>query len=488
MTDDADPAGSVGRAADASRSVTAPEAVERTWTASYPAGVPASYDYPQVPLTRLLDDAAADFPEVEAVDFLGHRLTYRQLLDRVDRFAAALRDLGVRKGDRVGVVLPNCPQHVIAVFAVLRLGAIVVENDPSSTEAELGDQLNDAACRLVICLDPLYPKLASLKGRLPTVEHLIGTGLQDYLPFPKNVVFPVKGRRDGSYYRIPDSEGVLRFTDLIRRTAPAVPEARIDPDRDVAMMLYTRGTTAVAKGVMLTHRNLVTNAFQGRLWMPDVQAGREKILCVMPLSHSYGITACLTLGMLSAATLILVPRSDPSLVLKLIDRRKPTLFPGTPTTYVAISRAKSVRRYDLSSIRACLSGTASLPAQAATRFEELTGGRLRESYGLTEASGLTHANPVYGKAKQGRIGLPVTDTVCMLVDTDDPTRQAAPGRPGQLAIAGPQVMKGYWNRPQETARVLRGGWLLTGDIAQVDDDGYFAIIDRNKDIMKKATQ
>lgn len=455
-----------------------PGAVERTWVASYPAGVPATYEYPHVPLTRLFDDAAADFPEVEALEFFGHTLSYRRLLDQIDRLAGALRDLGVSKGDRVGVVLPNCPQHVIAIFAVLRLGAIVVENDPLYTEAQLEHQLNDAGCKVVICLDPVYPKLAALKGRLPTVEHIIGTGVQEYLPFPKNAVFPLKGRRDGTYYKIPAGEGVLRLTELIRRTAPAVSQAAVGPTDDVAMLLYTGGATGTSKGVMLTHHNLVANAFQARLWMPDMQAGREKILSVMPFSRSFGVTTCLMLGVLSAATLVLMPRFDASVVLKAIGKQKPTLFPGVPSMYAAVSQAPNVGRHDLSSIRACLSGAAPLPAKVARAFEDLTGGKLREAYGLTEASPITHANPVYGKAKKGRIGLPLTDTVCTLVDISDPTEPASPGEPGELAIAGPQVMKGYWNQPEETAAVLRGGWLLTGDIAEVDDEGYFAIVDR----------
>jgi long-chain acyl-CoA synthetase len=460
-----------------------PTTVERTWLASYPPGVPETYEYPLVPLTRLLDDAAQDFPETTALDFLGARLTYRQLLDQVDRFASALRGLGVGRGDRVGIILPNCPQHVVAIFAALRIGAVVAENNPLYTAAELEHQLNDAGCKVVICLDPVYAKLVTLKGRLPTVEHIIATGIQDALPFPKSVLFPLKGRRDGTYAKIDESEGVLRMSDLIARTAPTAAQEVLEPATDLAMLVYTGGTTGVSKGVMLTHENLVTNAFQARLWLPDIQAGRENILCVMPFFHSYGLTTCLTLGVLSAATLTLLPRFDRDMVLKTIDKQKPTLFPGVPTIYVALNSAPDVRKYDLSSVRACLSGAAALPVEVARTFEELTGGKLREGYGLTETSPLTHANPIYGRAKKGSIGLPVTDTVCALRDVDDPSKPAAPGEPGELAIFGPQVMKGYWNRPEETARVLHDGWLLTGDIATVDDEGYFAIVDRKKDLI-----
>jgi long-chain acyl-CoA synthetase len=460
-----------------------PASVPRPWLDAYPPGVPASYAYPLVPLTRLLDDAAKDFPETEAIHFLGYRLTYRQLLDKVDRFAAALSELGVRKGDRVGLILPNCPQHVVALFAALRIGAVVAENNPLYTEAELEHQINDAGCKVLVCLDPIYAKLARLKGRLRTVEHIIATGIQDALPFPKNLLFPVKGKRDGTYAKIPEGEGVLRMTDLVNRTAPTATQVPVEPASDLAMLLYTGGTTGVSKGVMLTHYNLVANAFQGRLWLPDVQAGRENVLCVLPFFHSYGLTTCLTVGMLSAATLTLLPRFDVDTVLKTIDDRKPTLFPGVPTIYVALNNAPDVKKYDLSSIRACLSGAAPLPVEVARTFEELTGGKLREGYGLTETSPITHANPIYGRAKKGKIGLPVTDTVCVLMDLDDPTKPAEEGQPGELAIHGPQVMAGYWNRPEETAEVLRDGWLLTGDIATIDEEGYVAIVDRKKDMI-----
>ncbi|CAN5782867.1 long-chain fatty acid--CoA ligase [soil metagenome] len=453
-------------------------AAARPWLASYPPGVPATYDYPDVPLTRFLDDAAADFPAAIAVDFLGYTLTYKALLDRVDRFATAVGDLGVTKGDRVGLILPNCPQHVIAAWAVLRLGAIVTENNPLHTADELAHQLNDAGCRVVVCLDPIYQRLAELKGRLPRVEHIIVTGIQDALPFPKNILFPLKGRRDGTYCDIADSEGVLRMRDLIATTPPTVAHEVIDPGVDVALLAYTGGATGPGKGVMLSHRNLVANAFQARLWIPDIQAGRENLLCVVPFSHPYGLTTCLAMGTLAAATLTLLPRFDRDTVLSTIAKRKPTLFPGVPAFFVALGEAPDLGKRDLSSVRACLSGPAALPAEVVKRLEELTGGKLREGYGMTETAPITHANPIYGKAKRGAIGMPITDTACTLRDVDDPSRPARDGEPGELAVAGPQVMLGYWNRPDETAEALVDGWLLTGAVAEVDDDGYFWIVDR----------
>lgn len=480
------PAKKSARTARARKGLPDPETLDRPWQSAYPPGVPDRYDYPLVALPRLLDDAASDFPHSQAIEFLGGSLTYRELVDQVDRFATALRGLGVGKGDRVGLILPNCPQHIVAIFATLRLGAIVAEHDPGYTAAELEDEINDAGAKVLVCLDPVYQRLAQLKGRLPSVRHIVATGMQDGLPFPRDLLVGLRGRRDGSFHRIDEAEGVLRFNDLVTRTAPAIGPVEIDPAEDVAMLLYTAGGpvtghggggrgTAPAKGAMLTHLNLVANTFQARLWVPDVQAGRESLLCVLPLHRAAGLTLGVFLGVLSAATLTLLPRFDRDAVLKAIEKRKPTLFPGLPTMYAALAGAPNVRKFNLGSIRACLSVEAALPVDVGRRFEELTGAKLREGYGLTEAGPLTHANPVYGKAKEGTIGLPITDTACLLADLTDARKPAAPGAPGELVVSGPQVMRGYWNRPEETGRVLVDGWLRTGDIATMDADGYFTL-------------
>jgi long-chain acyl-CoA synthetase len=437
--------------------------------------VPPSYDYPAVPLTRFLDDAAKDFPETEAIHFLGYSLTYRQLLDKVDRFATALTALGVRKGDRVGLVLPNCPQHVVAVFATLRIGAVVVEHDPLASEAELAHQIGDAGCRVLVCLDPSYEVVARLKGRLTSVKHLIATGLQDALPFPRNVLFPLTGKRDGSYAKIPEGEGVLRMSELINRTAPTAVQAPIEAEADLALLLYTDAGDGPSRGVMLTHANLVANAFQVRLWLPDVQAGRENVLCLVPFSQAQGFTMALGVGLLSAATLTLLHRFEVDDVLSTIEKRKPTLVPATPTAFEALASADDVRKRDLTSVRVCLSTAEPLAAEVARTFEDLTGGKVRQAHGRAEATALTHANPIYGKAKPGSVGLPISDTLCAVLDPDDPSRAVAPGEQGRLAVTGPQVMVGYWNRPEATAAVLRDGWLLTGERARIDDEGYVSL-------------
>jgi long-chain acyl-CoA synthetase len=451
------------------------------WLDAYPPGVPATYEYPLVPFSRFLDDAAQDFPHSPAIHYMGSSLTYRELLDHVDRFATALRNLGVRAGDRVGVALPTCPQHVITIFAALRLGATVAETSPTQGEARLAGQLNDADCKVLVVHDPVYRAIRGQKGRLRGVEHVVATALADSLPFHRRQLFGLRHRNDPDvHYRIPPDEGVLRFSELVERTAPAVVQAEIRPRDDVALLLYTAGSTGSGRAVMVSHFNLVANTFQVRLWMPDVQAGRENLLCAMPLHQAFGVTACLGVGVLSAATLTLLPRFDATTALKTIDNQRPTLFPGVPAVFEAITTAPDAGKHDLSSIRACLSSAAPLPPEVAKRFEELTGGKLRESYGLTEASPVTHANPIYGRAKRGSIGLPVTDTACILVDLADPARQAAPRAPGELAIAGPQVTQGYWRRPDDTAEALRDGWLLTGDVAVIDEEGFCTIVDRKQ--------
>lgn len=463
-----------------------PRSAPRPWLRSYPLGVPETYAYPLVPLTRFLDDAAQDFPDATAVEFGGLELSYQQLLDQVDRLAAAFQSLGLTRG-RIALMLPNCPQHLIVMFAALRIGATIVEIDPLQDTEDLARQLGETAAQAVVFLDPYFSKLDQLRGRLPNLERLIATGVQDYLPFPRNLLFQLTGWKDGSYVRIPLSEGVFRLSDLVKRSVPVFIQVEIDPTHDLAAILFTRGGDE-RKPVCLTHINLVANAFQGRLWIPDVQAGRERILCTVPFCDAFGFTMCVAVGVLSAATFVVVPNTDPQTVLQAITDQQPTLFPAYPSLYQELVHGAGLRRYDLSSLRACLSGGGPLAATVAAQFEQLTGGKLRASYGLTEASPLTHANPMYGQARPGSIGLPVTDTICAIVDRSDPARVIGPGQEGELVVCGPQVMKGYVDRPQETAAVLRDGWLLTGDIAEMDEDGYVHLIDRKHDAIKSGEQ
>lgn len=481
-----------------------PGYADRPWLASYPPGVPADVDFPRVPLTRLLDDAAAAFPTTTAIAFLGSRLSYRALRDSVDAFAAALAGLGVHKGDRVAVVLPNCPQNVITFYAALRLGAVVVEHNALSTEAELAAQLVDCAAKVVVCLDRAYERVAAGRPRT-ALEHVVVASVADYLPAAQRLTLGLplpaaRQRRRELTGPVPRDAPVHRFRALLRSGKAAgrgsgrgsergpgrgpARQAPIDPQTDLAALQYTGGTTGVSKGAMLTHANLVANAYQNRLWLPDVTPGREVVLTVLPLFHAYGLTVCMNTGILLAATLVLLPRFDIDLVLAAVDEFRPTLFPGVPPIYQAIVDSPKIRQHDLSSIRVCISGAMRLPTGTQQRFERASGGRLVEGYGLTEASPSTHANPITGPGRPGTIGLPLPGTFCRVLDQEDPTREVPTGEPGELAIRGPQVFVGYWNKPEETARtLLPTGEVLTGDVAVMDPDGFFRIVDRKKELI-----
>ena len=461
---------------------------DRPWLASYPPEVPTDYDFPEVPLTRLLDDAAASFPTTTALAFLGSRISYRDLKDSVDRFATALSGLGVRKGDRVAIVLPNCPQNVIAFFAALRLGAVVVQHNPLYTEKEMAHQLADSGAKVVVCLDKIYDTVAKVRARTE-VQHVVVASLTEYLPPAKQLLLKlpvgsVKKKRSEISAPIPAGANVKRFLPLLKAAKSPARQAPIDARTDLALLQYTGGTTGLSKGAMLTHFNLVANAYQNRLWFPDVQAGKEVTLAVLPLFHAYGLTVCMNNSMLLAGTLVLLPRFDLDLVFEAIDEFKPTLFPGVPPIYKAMTDSPKVKQHDLKSIKACISGAMKLPIETQEQFERISGGRLVEGYGMTETSPSTHANPIFGKRKTGTIGLPLPGTECRIVDQSDPTRDLPVGAPGELAIRGPQVFQGYWNKPEDTAATLtQDGWILTGDVAVMDDDGYFTIVDRKKELI-----
>jgi len=454
--------------------------MEKPWLRFYEEKVPFSIDYPPVPMTYLFDEAVRKGSDTPALIFFGNRITYGQLNRWVERFAGALHHLGIKKGDRVAIILPNLPQYPIAHFALMRLGAIIVPTNPMYVERELAYQLRDSGAVAAIVLDLIYHRLKAAWPRTQ-VKQVIVTGVKEYLPPLLKLLYPLKEMKEGIRPKVEREEGVHLFSELMRRDYGAPPEVKLTPD-DTALFLYTGGTTGISKGAILTHRNIVANVFQTKSWMSDIQDGKEMILSVLPFFHSYGMTACLHLAVLSRSTQILLPRFDTKQVLKAIHRYRVTIFPGVPTMYVAINNYPEVRKYDLSSIRACVSGGASLPGEVQRRFEEMTGGKLVEGYGLSEASPVTHVNPLYGRRKEGSIGIPLPDTEARVVDLH--TREPLPpGEAGELAVRGPQVMKGYWNKPEETTRVFHGDWLLTGDIARMDEDGYFYLVDRKKDII-----
>jgi long-chain acyl-CoA synthetase len=457
--------------------------VTTPWLDSYPPGVPEHVTVPKASLARLLDDAARDFPHAPALHFEGRTTSYAQLAEQARRFAGGLEGLGVGRGTRVGLVLPNCPQAVVALFGALRLGATVVQNNPQYTERELGHQLADAGVEVVVCLDLVYERVKALHGQT-AVREVVVTSLLDELPAVRRTLAPYTRRGKAASAAVGKDEPVRRWRELLgaARQGPEQP-ADVDPDRDLALLQYTGGTTGVSKGVMLTHHNLRANVEQVRAWFPDADPGREVMMAVLPFFHVYGLTVCLLLGIRIGAALVLQPRFELDSVLSAVGRFRPTLFPGVPAMYVAINHAVEKGGHDLSSIKACLSGAAPLPMEVAERFERFSGGRLVEGYGLSETSPVVLANPIYGKRKAGTIGMPLPDTLARIADPEDPGRTLPTGEPGELAIAGPQVMQGYWNRPEESAEVLRDGWLLTGDMAVTDDEGYFTIVDRKKDLI-----
>ncbi|CAM3939950.1 long-chain fatty acid--CoA ligase [Cohnella lubricantis] len=453
----------------------------KPWLQQYPAEVPPTYTYPLQNLASFLLDAAANNPQGTAIDFMGFRMTYRQLLASTRRFANALLRQGVRKGERVAIMLPNCPQTIIAHYGALMMGAVVVMTNPMYMPRELEHQLEDSGATTIVVLDQLLERVRKSTERHP-LARIIVTAIRDYLPFPKNVLFDLKMRKDGQRPKIEYGGPVLSFRELLKGASEEPVEAIIDPMNDLALIQYTGGTTGLAKGVMLTHHNLVANAIQCRLWFYKAENNKETFLAALPFFHVFGLTVLLHLGIYSAGTLVLLPRFEIGQVLRTIHGKRPTVFPGAPTMYIAIINHPDVGKYDLSSINICISGAAPLPQNVQERFEALTGGRLIEGYGLTEASPVTHANNIWEKRKNGSIGLPFPDTDARIVHPDT-FEDAEPGEIGELAVRGPQVMKGYWNRPEETARVLQDGWLLTGDLGSIDEEGFTYIIDRRKDLI-----
>jgi long-chain acyl-CoA synthetase len=452
------------------------------WLDNYPPGVPEHVELPKASLAGLLEDAARDFPHAPALHFEGRTTSYAQLASQARRFAGVLAGLGVGRGTRVGLILPNCPQAVVALFGALRLGATVVQNNPLYTERELGHQLADAGVEVVVCLDLVYERVKALRPRT-AIREVIVTSVLDELPGFKRALAPYTRKGKAASAGVGKDEPVRRWRELLASVSAVPEQAEVDADRDLALLQYTGGTTGVSKGVMLSHANLRANVEQVRAWFPDADPSREVMMAVLPFFHVYGLTVCLLLGVRLGAALVLLPRFDLDSVLAAVDKYRPTLFPGVPTMYVAINHAVSKGGHDLSSVKACLSGAAPLPLEVAERFERFSGGRLVEGYGLSESSPVAIANPIYGKRKAGTIGMPIPDTLARIADPADPDRTMPPGEPGELALAGPQVMQGYWNRPDETAQVLRDGWLLTGDMALMDEEGYFSIVDRKKDLI-----
>ncbi len=465
--------------------------MEKPWLAHYEKEVPHHLEYPRIPLYQLLDASASKYPDQVALNLilrylgpikLGATLTYRQLLDQVNRFAAALAALGVRKGDRVALMLPNLPQFVIGFYGALKAGAVVVNTNPTYTPREIEHQFSDAGAETVLLLSGFYSKLKEVQANTQ-VKRVIITDVSDYVPPPFNVLVKSNLKKQGLMVEVPEGNGVYYLRKLLDQHPEAPPQVAVDPD-DVALFQYTGGTTGVPKAAMLTHYNLVANTVQVKHWMPTLEEGKERVMGAIPFFHVYGMTVAMSLGMYMGAELQIIPNPRPiDGVMKAIHKERSTVFPGVPTMYIAIINHPEVSKYDLKSVKACISGAAPLPMDVQIKFGEITGGRLVEGYGLTEAAPVTHCNPIYGQRKAGSIGIPFPDVDAKIMDYEKLVEKPV-GEEGELWLKGPQVMKGYWKRPDETAKTItEDGWLRTGDIAKMDEEGYFYIVDRLKDII-----
>ncbi|MGB4681721.1 MAG: long-chain fatty acid--CoA ligase [Dethiobacteria bacterium] len=456
--------------------------MEKVWYKNYDPGVPHDIELPPKTLPRFLEEAAQQYPRNIAVQFMSGRLTFKELNEEVDSFARVLAALGLEPGTPVALHMPNCPQYVIAFYGTLRAGCIVTPCNPLYVERELVHQLNDSGAQAIVTLSRFYPMVRKIKDKTK-LKAVIVTNIKDYLGAPLKLLYTLlKEKKEGDRVKLDPGDYWLR--DLLKRhrrhPLPQVEESLDKP----ACYMYTGGTTGVPKGAVLSHGNILANALQAKAWLSKYDEGKEIMLGVLPFFHSYGMSTSMNLALVTKAKLITVPRFQIGEILKLIHKERPTLFPGVPSMYVAINNAPDVHKYDLSSIKVCISGAAPLPVEVQKQFEKITnGGRLREGYGLTETSPVTHGNPFFGENRPGSIGLPFPGTVAKIVDLDDPSKEMPIGERGQLAIKGPQVMQGYLNREDETAAIFHDGFILTGDIAMMDEDGYFYIVDRKKDMV-----
>jgi long-chain acyl-CoA synthetase len=455
---------------------------ERPWLDHYDDEVPYTIGIPSVPMHRLLRSAARRFPLRPAIRFQGNLLTYRRLNHESSRFANLLRAIGIAPGDRVLVLLPNLPQTVIVYFGILKTAAVVVFTTPLSEPAELARQVRDSGARVLVTLTRHAAMARQVKAETQ-LEHVILTNVKDYLPEPKRLWFGLaREARAGDALSLPLEPGLHLLSAELYKYGPHAPEVEVQPN-DLALIQYTSGTTAQPKGVMLSHRNLVANTLQTRHWIPGLREGREVFLSVLPFSHVYGMTTALNVPVALAAACIILPSFVTEDVLRAIRRYRPTLFPGVPTMFMAITTFPGVRRYGIDSIKACISGAAPLPVEVQEAFEKLTRGRLVEGYGLTEATTVTHGNPLRSMRKVGSIGIPLPSTEAKIVDLAN-GRKLGPGKIGELAVRGPQIMLGYWNAGAASREfITRDGWLLTGDLARQDEDGYFEVVARKREMI-----
>jgi long-chain acyl-CoA synthetase len=457
--------------------------MDKPWFKFYEPGVPHTINYPDVPQHQLLEDSAKNFPEKPALIFLNGKMSYAVLDATVNKLGNALSDLGVKKGDRVAIYTANSPQYVITYYAILKIGAIIVPINPLYVAHEVEQQLNDSGAETIIVMSRFYPVVQKVRANTK-LKRVIVTNIKEYFPPVVKLLFTLaKEKKGGDAFLL--APGDHEWGALLSKYSANKPSHVASPD-DTAVLLYTGGTTGVSKGAELTHRNIVANAIQCRHWfrIKDGEEGVDAVLTALPLFHSFGMTTCMNFGIYVGAALVLIPNPrDIHDVLANIAKHRPTVFPGVPTMYVAINNSPETPKYDLRSMKACLSGGAALPVEVAKRFKEITGANLVEGYGLSETSPVVTANPVFGDNRVGTIGVPFPDTDIKIMDLETGTKELPAGEAGELAMQGPQVMKRYWNRPDETAIAVRNGWFYSGDIGTMDADGYITIVDRKKDMI-----
>ncbi|MDM5313045.1 long-chain-fatty-acid--CoA ligase [Peribacillus frigoritolerans] len=454
----------------------------KPWQAIYPEQIPAVLSYEDKPLYSFLKESAEEFPDKVSIHFQGKELTFREVHESALKFAAYLKSIGLQKGERVAVMLPNCPQGVISFFGILMAGGVVVQTNPTYTERELEYQMKDSGAKMILVMDILFPRVSAVASRTD-IEHIIVTAIKEYLPFPKNLIYPfIQKKQYGIVINVEHEGNHHLFSEIMKRKiTEEVETVPIDVNNDLALLQYTGGTTGFPKGVMLTHKNLLANTKMCNAWLYKNKRGEERILAILPFFHVYGMTTVLVLSVMEGNTMIIMPKFDVEATLKTIQKQKPTMFPGAPTMYIGLLNHPDIAKYDLSSINACISGSASLPLEVQEQFEKITGGKLVEGYGLSETSPVTHANFIWDQPRvKGSVGLPWPDTDSAILSLES-YEELPPNEIGEIAIKGPQVMKGYWNRPDETEKTFKNGWLLTGDLGYMDEQGFFYVVERKKD-------
>ena len=457
------------------------EVGERPWFRMYPPKVPRHVTIPDQLLPELIEESVRRWPDRTAIAYYGAKWSYRRLWQESERFAASLAREGVGPADRVALYLPNCPAYPVAFFAILRLGAVVVPVSPLYLGQDLARLLKDATPKALVTLEVLYPNLASVRGEY-AVPVVIVARSREFYPWYRRPFVHRRLRRQHLSTAFPTDASVRRWSTAVA-TAGTIPVVRSEPGTSAAVLQYTGGTTGLPKAAVLTHRNLVANVVQGNAWNLWLEPGEEVVMAAIPLSHIYGLTVALLMGLAAGGTVVLQTRPEIRELLTLIDRYQPTQFPGVPALYQAFNQQPDLGQHRVRSIRYCLSGSAPLPVEVQLRFEQLTGARLVEGYGLSETSPITHQNPLAGERRVGSIGVPVPNTDQRVVDLEAGTRVLGTGEVGELSVRGPQVMLGYYRQPAETDLVLKEGWFRTGDIVRVDADGFAYLVDRKKDMV-----